>query len=143
LIDDDFESVFRRIFESLISSMGSFPEGSTTYSYNTGSMYNDFENDDALQEKKDSDVERIDLEDEVLFLVNIGYEDREPSVRVDVGSMTITPGTLNQPIKVDLDFEVDVANSYMSSRNGVLEISLKVAEKGSSGAREGFLISNQ
>jgi HSP20 family molecular chaperone IbpA len=119
--------------------MGSLPEGSTSYSYHAGSMYSDPENDNELRREKEADIERIDLDDEALFLVNIGYEESEPSVRIDPGIMTITFGIEHQTIKADLDFDVDIDNSNVSSRNGVLEISLRIAKKSSSGAREGYL----
>lgn len=134
MIDDDFESVFRRVFESLMGSLGALPEGSTSYSYFTGSMIN--ENENELQQEKEPVVERFDLDDEVLFVVNIGHEDGEHSVKVDARTMTIA---FNKNITIDLDFDVNIEDSSVSTRNGVMEISLKIAKKGSSGAREGYL----
>jgi HSP20 family molecular chaperone IbpA len=42
-------------------------------------------------------------------------------------------------IKVDLDFDVDIKNSSVSSRNGIMEITLKKGTKESSRMREGYL----
>lgn len=137
MIDDDFESVFRRVFESLMGSLGALPEGSTSYSYFTGSMMN--ENDNEFQKEKEPDVERFDLDDEVLFVAILGHEDSEPSVKVDARRMTIVFNTDGKDINIDLDFDVDIQHSSVSTRNGVMEISLKIAAKGSSGAREGYL----
>ncbi|MDH4213696.1 MAG: hypothetical protein OEV85_07215 [Candidatus Thorarchaeota archaeon] len=137
MIDDDFESVFRRVFESLLGSLGTLPEGSTSYSYFTGSMMD--EDDNEFNQEKEPDFERIDLEDEVLFLVKTGYEDTSHSVKIDARTMTITFDGTRKSIKIDLDFDVDIEKSSVSSRNGVMEISLKMASKGNSGAKEGYL----
>ena len=137
MIDDDFESVFRKVFESLMGSLGTFPEGSTSFSYFTGSSIN--ENDNEFEQEKEPDFERIDLEDEVLFLVKTGYEDTGYSVKIDARTMLITFDGTRKSIKIDLDFDVDIENSSVSSRNGIMEISLKIASKGKSGAREGYL----
>lgn len=140
MIDDDFESVFRRVFESLLGSLGTLPEGSTSYSYFTGSMMD--EDDNEFNQEKEPDVERIDLDDEVLFLVSIGYEDSEFSVKISARTMIISFDVVDKNIKVDLDFDVDIDNSSVSSRNGIMEISLKIAAKNNSGAREGYLRMN-
>ncbi len=120
-----------------MGSLGALPEGSTSYSYFTGSMLN--ENDNDFKQEKEPDVERIDLEDEVLFLVNIGYDDSNYSVKVNARSLTIVFDADEKNIEIGLDFDVDIENSSVSTRNGIMEISLKIASKGSSGEREGYL----
>lgn len=120
-----------------MGSLGALPEGSTSYSYFTGSMIN--ENDNQFQKEKELDVERFDLDDEVLFVVNLRHEDSEYSVKVHARRMTIASSTDGKDINIDLDFDVDIEHSSVSTRNGVMEISLKIAAKGSLGAREGYL----
>jgi HSP20 family molecular chaperone IbpA len=127
------------MFESLIGSIGAIPEGSTSFSYFTDSLYNGPENDNELLQENEPELERIDLDDEILFLVNIDYEDHEFSVKVDARTMTITRGMARKVIKVDLDFDVDIKNSSVSSRNGIMEITLKKGTKESSRMREGYL----
>jgi len=120
-----------------MGSLGAIPEGSTSYSYFTGSMIS--ENDNDFQQEKEPDIERFDLDDGVLFVVNIGHEDSGYSVKVDAHTMTIASNADSKNITVDLDFDVDIEHSSVSTRNGVMEISLKIATKDSSGAREGYL----
>jgi hypothetical protein len=127
------------MFESLIGSLGAFPEGSTSFSYFTDSRFSDPENDSELPEEKEPEIERIDLDGEVLFLVNIGYEDHDFSVKVDTRTMTITYGVEKKIIKVNLDFDADIEHSSVSSRNGVMEISLKIGTKMNSKVRNGYL----
>jgi len=139
LIDDDFESVFRRMLESLRGSLGAFPEGTTSFNYVTGSILDDTDNEGRILSDTEPDIERIDLEDEVLFIVNIGCNDaNEYSVKVEAKTLKIIHEIDGKERRVDLDFDVDINHSHASLRNGVVEISLKIAEKGKSGNREGY-----
>jgi HSP20 family molecular chaperone IbpA len=140
LIDDDFESVFRRLFESLRGSLGALPEGTTSFSYVAGSLFNDTDNEGRILSDTEPDIERIDLEDEVLFIVDIGYNDaNEYSVKVEAKTLKIIHEIDGKEKLVDLDFDIDIDHSHASLRNGIVEISLKIAKKGNPGNREGYL----
>jgi HSP20 family molecular chaperone IbpA len=139
MIDDDFESVIRRMFESIIGSLNTFPEGSTSFSYFTDSTVNEPDSGFELSDEKEPATERIDLEDQVLFIVNIGFTDSAYSVRVDGKTLIITYGQESKETRIVLDFDVDIEKSKVSSRNGVLEISLLKARKTDSGLRNGYL----
>ncbi len=141
LIDDDFESVFRRMLESLRGSLEAFPEGTASFSYVTGSVFNDADSEGRILSDTEPDIEQIDLEDEVLFIVNIGYNDaNEYSVKVEAKTLKIIHEIDGKERRVDLGFDVDINHSHASLRNGVMEISLKIAKKGNSGNREGYLM---
>ncbi|RDE15475.1 MAG: hypothetical protein C4K48_03900 [Candidatus Thorarchaeota archaeon] len=140
MIDDDFESVFRRLLESLRGSLGAFPEGTTSFSYVTGSVFSDTDTEGRILSDSEPDIERIDLEDEVLFIANIGYNDpSEYSIKVEAKTLRIIHEIDGKERRVDLDFDVEINHSHASLRNGVLEISLKIEKKGNSGNREGYL----
>jgi len=143
LIDDDFESVFRRLLESLRGSLGAFPEGTRSFGYVTGSMFDDADEEGSIPSDAEPDIERIDLEDEVLFIVNIGHSDAdEYSVKVEGKTLRIIHEIDGKEKRVDLDFDVDITHSHASLRNGVLEITLKIAERSGSDNREGYLMIN-
>jgi HSP20 family molecular chaperone IbpA len=139
MIDDDFESVVRRMFESIMGSLGAFPEGSESFSYFSGSTVNEPRNELDLSGKRELEIEQIDLEDQMLILVDIGYTDGEYSVRVDNKDLIITYGLENKETHVSLNFNVELEKSKASSRNGVMEITLMKAKKAGSGLRSGYL----
>jgi HSP20 family molecular chaperone IbpA len=139
MIDDDFESVVRRMFESIMGSLGAFPEGSESFGYFSGSTVNEPGNEFDLSGERELEIEQIDLEDQVLILVDIGYIDGEYSVRVDNKNLIITYGVEKKETRVSLDFNVDLVKSKVSSRNGVMEITLMKAKKADSSLRNGYL----
>lgn len=143
MIDDDFESVFRRVFESLKGSLGEFPDGAISFSFFAGSSFDNLEDEGSIPSAEDVDFERIDLEDYVLFLINIGSASEEDyAIKVEKRSLKIIHNIDGKEIQADLDFDVDIENSRVSSRNGVMEISLKIAKRGNSGKSEGYLKTN-
>jgi HSP20 family molecular chaperone IbpA len=139
MIDDDFESAIRRMFESIMGSLNTFPEGSESFSFFSGSTVNGSKNEIDLSEEREPEIEQIDLEDQMLILVEIGFTDGEYSVRVDDRNLIITYGLENKEKRVTLDFDVDFEKSKVTSRNGVMEISLVKSKKDDSGLRSGYL----
>jgi len=137
MIDDEFETVFRRLFESLMNSMGSIQDGETTVQYWSNSrfgpgMVNIPEVNEDLQ------AEVIDLDDRVLFLVEVGYEDELIDVKVEGRTLKIFDQVEGNETVFDLDFDVDIENSRTSCRNGILEIELKKTND-TDGQNEGYL----
>jgi len=137
MIDDDFETVFRRLFESLMNSMGSIQDGETTVQYWSNSRFGP--GMASIPEvNEDMQAEVIDLDDRVLFLVEVGHEDELIDVKVEGRTLNIFDQVEGNETIFDLDFDVDIENSRTSCRNGILEIELKKAED-ADGQNEGYL----
>ena len=127
MIDDDFESVFRKMMEQFRDAFGSLPEGSGTYRTFSGSFTNEPLDQNVEQRNDDPQVEKIDLGDSVLFLIQ-GYFDSEPEVKVEGEKITVTLGQGNPNIAIKPGFPVDLEKSNASYRNGVIEINAVKAE---------------
>ena len=127
MIDDEFESVFRRVFEHLMKSMGSISEGEGTISYWSDSLFDNQDVGDVSPPSTEPEAEVIDLEDRILFLVDLENDNTLVDVKVEERILTIIDQTEGHEIDFDLDFDVDIDNSRVSIRNGILEIELKKA----------------
>ena len=138
MIDDEFETVFRRLFESLMNSMGQMTDGETAVRYWTSSGLGGPGMTDIPKTENKIQAEVIDLEDRVLFLVEIGPEDEIIDVKVEGRSLCVFNQVDGDETIFDLDFDVDIEDSRTSYRNGMLEIELKKAED-QDGPREGYL----
>ena len=138
MIDDEFESVFRRVFEHLMKSMGQISEGEGTISYWSGSM---FEKPDVGGLSPPSDelhAEVIDLEDRVLFLVELETDSTLVDVKIEGRTLLVNDQIEGNEAVFDLDYDIDIDNSRVSHRNGILEIELKKAVS-DDGPKEGYL----
>ena len=138
MIDDEFETVFRRLFESLMNSMGQMTDGETTIRYWTSSGQSGSGMIEIPEEKKNLEAEMIDLEDKVLFLIEVGPEDELIDVKVEGRTLRVFNQVDGNETVFDLDFDVDIENSRTSTRNGILEIELLRA-KDDCGPTEGYL----
>ena len=130
MIDDEFESVFKRLFESLMNSMGPMPEGETTIRYWTNSRMNNpgLVSIPGTEVVNEPEAEIIDLDDRVLFLIEVGFEDELIDVKVEDRTLKIFNQVEGKETEFDLDFDVDIEESRTSCRNGILEIELKKIE---------------
>jgi len=138
MIDDDFESVFRKMFEHLMKSMGPISDGEGTISYWSGSTF-DNPNVGGMSPSSDEvHAEVIDLEDRVLFLVEMDTDGTLVDVKVKERTLHINDQTEGKETVFDLDFDVDIDNSRVSFRNGILEIELK-KDVSNKGPKEGYL----
>ena len=138
MIDDEFETVFRRLFESLMNSMGQMTDGDTTIRYWTNSRLGGPGMTDIPETEYELQAEVIDLEDRVLFLVEVGHENNIIDVKVEERTLKVFNQVDGNETIFDLDFDVDIEDSRTSYRNGILEIELKKA-KDQDGPREGYL----
>ena len=138
MIDDEFETVFRRLFESLMNSMGQMTDGETTVRYWTSSGLGGPGMTDIPETEYEMQAEVIDLEDRVLFLVEVGSEDEIIDVKIEDRTLCVFNQVDGNETIFDLDFDVDIEDSRTSYRNGILEIELKKAED-QDGPREGYL----
>ncbi|MHA1137360.1 MAG: hypothetical protein ACTSSE_12825 [Candidatus Thorarchaeota archaeon] len=138
MIDDEFETVFRRLFESLMNSMGQMIDGETTARYWTRSGLGGPGMTDIPETDYEMQAEVIDLEDRVLLLFEVGSEDEIIDVKVEGRTLSVFNQVDGNETIFDLDFDVDIEDSRTSYRNGILEIELKKAED-QDGPREGYL----
>ena len=138
MIDDEFETVFRRLFESLMNSMGNMTDGDTAIRYWTSSGLGGPGMTEIPETEYEIQVEVIDLDDKVLFLVEVGSEDEIVDVKVEGRTLCVFNQVDGNETILDLDFDVDIENSRTSCRNGILEIELKKAND-PDGPSEGYL----
>ncbi|NHI88418.1 MAG: hypothetical protein EAX87_02775, partial [Candidatus Thorarchaeota archaeon] len=118
MIDDDFESVFRKMIEHFMETFGEMPEGNMNVRVWNGSIVN--EPIDAQIEHNDDTplVEKIDLEEGALILIEWRDDIDSPSVRIS-GSMVFAQGAPEKKeIRVDVGFLIDIDRSKVSHRNG-------------------------
>jgi len=140
MIDDEFETVFRRLFESLMNSMGQMPGGETTIRYWTSSGLTNpgIQGIPGNAVVDEPQAEIIDLDDKVLYLIEVGSEDELIDVRVENRTLKVFNQVEGNEIEFDLEFDVDIEESRSSCRNGILEIELKKAKNGKH-STEGYL----
>lgn len=138
MIDDEFETVFRKLFESLMNAMGQMPDGETTVQYWTNSRIGDPGMTNIPETEYEMQAEVIDLEDRVLFLVEVGNENEIIDVKVEGRTLKVFNQVDGNETIFDLDFDVDIEDSRTSWRNGILEIELKKAND-QEGPSEGYL----
>ena len=81
MIDDDFESVFRKMIEQVREAFESMPEGSGSYRSWSGSFVNE-PLEKNIERKNEPFVEKIDLGDSVLFIIEGQFDTaNEPEVK--------------------------------------------------------------
>ena len=124
MIDDDFETMVRRMFEQLFGSMPFGLEGDSTMPYGTGQSPGDEELSVPEAAHEDSNVERIDLDDRVIFIIDGLSLDSRPIVRVAKREVTVSTADNAEITRLEIPFDADVKESTASFRNGVLEIQL-------------------
>ena len=138
MIDDEFESVFRRVFEHLMKSMGQIPEGEGTITYWSDSTFGNPEMSDMSPPSNELQAEVIDLEDRVLFLVQVENDGSLIDVKVEGRTLIVKDQIEGKETEFDFDFDADIDDSKVSIRNGIAEIELKKAVS-DNGPKEGYL----
>lgn len=137
MIDDDFESVFRKMIENFIGSMG-FPEGEVqvrTWSSTSPTGNTEI---DAMPSKDEPEVEEIDLGDDYMVLVET-RDTESPRVHVRGREVQIDLDSGESPLVIHLSFDVDMPHSTASFQNGIIEIGLRKAAEDYKGQKEGYL----
>jgi hypothetical protein len=136
MIDDDFESVFRRMIEQFMEAFGDMPEGSFSIRSWNGSTVNGPLETEIGSKKNEPEVEKIDLGERFLFLIQGNFES-EPTVKVDGSRITVQIEDEREDLILETDFPIDLEKSNVSYRNGVIEITaVKTDDKNLS---EGYL----
>ena len=139
MIDDDFESVFRRMIEQFMEAFGGIPEGNMTLRSWNGSIVNE-PLDRKVEHKSDEPlVEKIDLGDSVLILIEGQNTFENPSVKVSGSTIVVQVGPESKEIPVELGFPIDLEKSNVSHRNGVIEISAVKRDSEDTTRNDGFL----
>jgi hypothetical protein len=139
MIDDDFESVFRKMIEQFMEAFGGMPEGNMRIRSWNGSMVNESLDTQIEPMSDEPIVEKIDLGDSMLILIEWLNDYETPTVRVSGSIVTIQLSPERNEINVDVEFHVDLEKSNVSHRNGVLEISVAKLEGEVTDANDGFL----
>ena len=127
MIDDDFESVFRRMMEQFREAFGSLPESSGTFRTWSGSFVNEPLDQNVEQSNDEPHVEKIDLGDSILFIIQ-GYFESEPEVNVEGEKITVKLGIGIPHVGLEPGFPIDLEKSNASYRNGVIEINVVKAD---------------
>jgi len=122
MIDDDFESVFRKMIEQFMEAFGGMPEGNMTIRSWNGSIVNEPLDAQIESDRIEPLVEKIDLGDSVLILIEGPTDTETPIVKVSGSSIIVQFGAESKEINVDVGFQIDFEKSNVSHRNGVLEI---------------------
>ncbi|MFW9768507.1 MAG: hypothetical protein ACFFEM_06770 [Candidatus Thorarchaeota archaeon] len=130
MIDDDFESVFRKMMEQFREAFGQLPEGNGTFRSWSGSFVNDPLEQNIEQHNDEAHVEEIDLGNSVMFLVQGQFSsDFVPKVKVNGEEIIVKIGSNKQDIHLHPGFNVDQEMSTVSYRNGVIEITAVRSEE--------------
>jgi hypothetical protein len=139
MIDDDFESVFRKMIEQLMESFGGIPEGNMRFRSWNGSIVNEPLDRQVELKSDDPIVEKIDLGDSVLILIQGQNDIENPSVKVSGSTVIVQLGPERKEINIEVGFPIDLEKSNVSHRNGVMEISVVNSDSEDTSKNDGFL----
>ena len=139
MIDDDFESVFRKMMEQFMEAFGGIPEGNMTFRSWNGSMVNEPLDSQVEPTRDEPLVEKIDLGDSVLILIEGQTDIENTPVKVSGTTIIVQLGSERKEVVVDVGFQVDLEKSNVSHRNGVMEISAVKTESEDTGSNDGVL----
>ena len=139
MIDDDFETVFRKMMEQFMEAFGGMPEGSMTFRSWNGSIVNEPLDEKVEPTSDEPFVETIDLGDSVLILIEGQNNFENPSVKVAGSTIVVQSGPESTEINIEVGFPIDLEKSNVSHRNGVIEISAVKNDSEDTGENDGFL----
>ncbi|MFW9963973.1 MAG: hypothetical protein ACFFCX_10440 [Candidatus Sifarchaeia archaeon] len=138
MIDDDFESVFKRMIEQFMSAFG-IPEGNIRIESWNDSMVKEPLATQIVPNSDEPIIEKIDLGDSMLILIEGQMEIETPNIRVSGSTIFIQLSPSSKEIKIEVEFLIDLEKSNVSHRNGIMEISVVKAESESRAKTDGFL----
>jgi len=139
MIDDDFESVFREMIEHFMKSFGALPEGNMRLRSWNGSIVNEPLDEQVESMSDEPLVEKIDLGDSVLILIQGQNDIENPFVKVSGSTVVVQLGPERKEINVEVGFQIDLEKSNVSHRNGVIEITVVKSGSEDIGKNDGFL----
>ena len=128
MIDDDFQNIFRKMIEQFFGTEFGSQMGTEEFGFKMRPM-NEVNNN--LQTDKMREIEKIELEDEILLLVDNVGSTSEPSVTVKGKEVIIEfVDETDTNLTTTIEFEADPETSFMHLTNGVLEITLRKLKSG-------------
>ncbi len=135
MIEDDFDKIVRRMFESFFSRSGALSEeGSITIRSNLGKISAPSIGMNFGSTETAPNVEKVDLGDTCVFVVETASTCQAPMIKAEGRELIVEFGTeQGEQVKLELPYAVDVDKSSFSHRNGIIEISLlRAVDDGSS-----------
>jgi hypothetical protein len=139
MIDDDFESVFRKMIEQFMEAFGGMPEGNFNIRTWNGSIVNG-PLDTQVEPKSDEPlVEKIDLGDSALVIIEWQEDIEVPTVKVSGSTINVQHRPDRNEISIDVGFNIDLEKSNVSHRNGITEISVVKTIGDDVGSEDGIL----
>lgn len=135
MIEDDFDKIVRRMFESFFSRSGALSEeGSITIRSNLGKISAPSIGMNFASTETAPKVEKVDLGDTCVFVVETASTCQAPMIKAEGRELIVEFGTeQGEQVKLELPYAVDVDKSSFSHRNGIIEISLlRAVDDGSS-----------
>lgn len=138
MIDDDVESEFKRMLEQFMKAFG-IPEGSMKIKSWNGSNVYEYPETEIQPVSEEPIVEKIDLGESTLILIDGLHDTDAPTIKVSGSKIIVQISPDKKEIDIEVGFQIDLAKSNVTNRNGVLEISVIKAEKIKSKNNSGFL----
>ncbi len=138
MIDDDFESVFKRMIEEFMGTFG-MPEGSIRIRSWNDSFVDETPEAQINLKSEEPLVEKIDLEDGVLVVIDGLNNLEDPKVKVTESTIFVQPGLDSREIMIEVGFPIDLEKSTASHRNGIMEITAVKANSNIERSSDGFL----
>ncbi len=139
MIDDDFESVFRKMIEQFMDAFGSMSEGSVRIKSWNGSNVNDLYETQIDPQNDEPVVEKIDFDDSTLILVEERNETEVPQIKISGSRITLRYDQKGHEFDVEVGFHIDLEKSKATQRNGVLEITAVKSNDDGVSANDGYL----
>ncbi|MHA2433080.1 MAG: hypothetical protein ACXADO_07630 [Candidatus Thorarchaeota archaeon] len=138
--NDEFQKMFRKMLEQFFGTFGMPNDGNSI-----GGLWD--EQTQGIRETEmelthqGSHIERIELDDVVILVVDGCTSDDEMTVRVSSNKATLTIGS--RTTEHETPFRIDPKNSSVSCRNGVAEVKLAKADENSSTEDEERVLRNE
>ncbi len=134
MIEDDFDKMVRRMFESFFSRSGGLSdEGSITIRTNLEGISAPSIGMNPGNVATAPMVEKIDLGDTCVFVVETASTNQPPMIRAEGRELIVEFGTeQGEKVNLEIPYAIDVDKSSFSFRNGIIEIHLLRAADDSS-----------
>ncbi|MFQ5834253.1 MAG: hypothetical protein ACE5H4_16230 [Candidatus Thorarchaeota archaeon] len=129
--DDEFQKIFRKMMEQFFGTFG-MPNGGNRGGGFWDKSTEGSEGREIDLTKQGPHVERFDLDDKVILVIDGCSINLEPTVKVSGNRATVTFGSSAIGLEYETPFKIDADKSAVSCRNGVAEVKLEKAEEGDS-----------
>lgn len=135
MIEDDFDKIVRRMFESFFSRSGGLSEeGSITIRSSLEKIGAPGVGMNFGNAETAPNVEKVDLGDTCVFVVENASASQAPMIKAEGRELIVEFGTeQGGQMNLELPYAIDVNKSCFSHRNGIIEINLlRAVDDGSS-----------